>query len=80
VPRGAVFGSAVLESLSEAGLSDVRVVRLGVPDDFVGHGKRDIVLSDLGLDAKGIADAVLRAVGVDEGKSSAGGGLYVSTS
>ncbi len=74
------FGSAVLESLSEAGLSDVRVVRLGVPDDFVGHGKRDIVLSDLGLDAKGIADAVLRAVGVDEGKSSAGGGLYVSTS
>lgn len=74
------FGSAVLESMLEAGLSDVHVVRLGVPDDFVGQGIRDVVLSDLGLDAKGIVDAVLRTASVKGSKSSSGGGLYVSTS
>ena len=74
------FGSAVLESLSEAGVFDVHVVRLGAPDDFVGQGKRDDVLSDLGLDAKGIADAVMQALRGREGERAVGGGLYVSTS
>ncbi len=46
----------------------------------MGQGKRDDVLSDLGLDAKGIADAVMQALRGREGERAVGGGLYVSTS
>ena len=34
------FGSAVLECLAEAGLANVRVKRLGVPDRFIEHATR----------------------------------------
>jgi len=49
------FGSAVLEAVSDAGLSAAHVRRLGIPDRFVEHGERDELLADLGLDAEGIA-------------------------
>jgi len=49
------FGSAVLELLADEGLTGVRTARMGVPDVFVQHGTRSELLSDLGLDAKGIA-------------------------
>ncbi|MEX2120195.1 MAG: 1-deoxy-D-xylulose-5-phosphate synthase [Pirellulales bacterium] len=51
------FGSAVLEAASDAGLPAGHVGRLGVPDRFVEHGDRGELLADLGLDAKGIAQA-----------------------
>ena len=49
------FGSAVLESANEAGLSTANVHRLGIPDSYVEHGERGELLADLGLDAAGIA-------------------------
>ncbi len=53
------FGSAVLEALNERGLPTHAVRRLGLPDRFVEHGDRAELLHDLGLDAEGIAAAVL---------------------
>jgi len=49
------FGAAVLELLEKAEASDVKVKRLGIPDEFVTHGKQDLLRSFYHLDALGIA-------------------------
>jgi 1-deoxy-D-xylulose-5-phosphate synthase len=49
------FGAGVLEVVEEAGLSDIRVRRLGIPDEFVTHGRQDFLRSLYHLDALGIA-------------------------
>jgi len=49
------FGSAVLELLGETAASDVKVKRLGIPDEFVTHGKQDLLRSLYHLDGAGIA-------------------------
>jgi len=49
------FGSAVLELLQKYGTSDVKVMRLGIPDVFVPHGKQDLLRSIYHLDAHSIA-------------------------
>jgi 1-deoxy-D-xylulose-5-phosphate synthase len=51
------FGSAVLEAASDLGLETSRLKRLGLPDRFIEHAERGELLSDLGLDAKGLAAA-----------------------
>ncbi len=50
------FGSAVLELLNRP------LLRLGLPCEFVVHGKRDLLLEKYGLDAKGIAEAILKHI------------------
>jgi 1-deoxy-D-xylulose-5-phosphate synthase len=57
------FGSAVLEALSEGGIADVSVRRLGVNDVFVEHGSQGIIRKKYGLDAEGIVVAVREMVG-----------------
>ena len=52
------FGSGVLEAWDEEGLSPVRTLRLGIKDEFVTHGNRNVILERLGLDAQGIAGSV----------------------
>ncbi len=54
------FGSAVLECIEE---SPVPVLRVGIPDRFIDHGKREILLEDAGLTASQIAARVVRAAG-----------------
>jgi 1-deoxy-D-xylulose-5-phosphate synthase len=49
------FGSAVLEEVRAAGGQFDKVLSLGVPDRFVQHGPRAMLLRALGLDADGIA-------------------------
>ncbi|MFO7996079.1 MAG: 1-deoxy-D-xylulose-5-phosphate synthase [Dehalococcoidia bacterium] len=49
------FGAAVLELLEKAEPSDVKVKRLGIPDEFVTHGKQELLRSLYRLDAPGIA-------------------------
>ena len=49
------FGAAVLGLLEKAEASDVKVKRLGIPDEFVTHGKQDFLRSLYHLDALGIA-------------------------
>lgn len=51
------FGSAVLETVCDAGLDTRRIRRMGIPDRFIEHGDRLELLSSLGLDASGIAEA-----------------------
>ncbi|MFH0959185.1 MAG: 1-deoxy-D-xylulose-5-phosphate synthase [Pseudomonadota bacterium] len=51
------FGSAVLELLGDEGLDNVKVVRMGIPDEFVEHGTREELLSDYGLTPEGIVMA-----------------------
>ncbi|MEA3442689.1 MAG: 1-deoxy-D-xylulose-5-phosphate synthase [Chloroflexota bacterium] len=49
------FGASVLELLEKAKISDIKVKRLGIPDEFVTHGKQDFLRSLYHLDAQGIA-------------------------
>jgi len=55
------FGSAVLEVACSQGWDTSRIVRLGIPDQFIEHGERAELLADLRLDAPGIAQ-VCRAL------------------
>lgn len=55
------FGSAVLETAQELGLSAARLLRLGLPAErFVVHGSRLGQMAECGIDATGIAAAVQR--------------------
>jgi 1-deoxy-D-xylulose-5-phosphate synthase len=56
------FGSAILELLADHGLS-VAVKRLGIPDIFVEHGAPHILRQKYGLDADGILQGALSALG-----------------
>jgi 1-deoxy-D-xylulose-5-phosphate synthase len=49
------FGSAVIECLSDNGIADIAVKRVGIPDLFVEHGPQGLLRSRFGLDAEGIA-------------------------
>ena len=49
---GGGFGSALSEALNAP------VVKIGLPDQFIPHGKRDLLLEIYGLDAQGIASRV----------------------
>jgi 1-deoxy-D-xylulose-5-phosphate synthase len=55
------FGGAVGEMLVEEGVT-VPLCHIGVPNEFVLHGKRDELLAQVGLDAPGIAARVLAFV------------------
>ncbi len=52
------FGSAVAEFFEDNGI-DVQIKRLGIPDCFIEHGNRDILLSEIGLDREGILRSIL---------------------
>lgn len=52
------FGSAVLELLEENGLSGVRVLRLGYPDQPVTQAEQHELRSMLGLDTEGIVASI----------------------
>ncbi|MBI3270253.1 MAG: 1-deoxy-D-xylulose-5-phosphate synthase [Planctomycetes bacterium] len=55
------FGSTVLETLADAGADVRKVSRLAIPDQWVEHGPRNLLLTKLGLDAQGVvAEAVRR--------------------
>ncbi|MDC0160051.1 1-deoxy-D-xylulose-5-phosphate synthase [Gemmatimonadales bacterium] len=59
------FGAFMAREISELGLkSPPRVSTLGIPDDFIEHGNRDVLLDELGLDPLGIARHVQIIMGV----------------
>jgi 1-deoxy-D-xylulose-5-phosphate synthase len=51
------FGAAVAEVLADEEVP-TPLLRLGIPDRFLPHGKRDLLLTELGLDPVGIAERV----------------------
>ncbi len=60
------FGSAVVELLQERGVSDVKVLRLGISDKFLEHGPQGVLREKCGLDCKGILTRV-RSFSMEEG-------------
>jgi len=55
------FGSAVAEVLADEDVA-TPLLRLGIPDRFLPHGKRELLLAQLGLDGVGIAERVTKAL------------------
>ena len=53
------FGTAVLEALSDHNLQGVKVRRLGLPDHYIEQGSQAQLRKDVGIDAEGIAAAVV---------------------
>ncbi|HVP58297.1 MAG TPA: 1-deoxy-D-xylulose-5-phosphate synthase [bacterium] len=58
VVRGG-FGSAVAEMLAGKGIC-TPLLTLGLPDRFIGHGRRNELLDEVGLSSDGIVQAVKR--------------------
>ena len=52
------FGSKVLEYLEANSIFDVRIHRFALPDQFIEHGTREIILEQLGLSAEKMADRI----------------------
>jgi 1-deoxy-D-xylulose-5-phosphate synthase len=57
------FGSAVVELLAdEDRLGDCRVLRVGLPDEYVTHGKPALLRKEVGLTPEAIAERVTQTV------------------
>jgi 1-deoxy-D-xylulose-5-phosphate synthase len=60
------FGSAVLEHLedafAEAPADRARVLRIGLPDSYVTHGKPALLRAEVGLTGESVADRVLSSL------------------
>ena len=56
------FGSAVLECLSDQGVTGFHLQCIGIPDTFVEHGPQKILRSKYGIDASTIVDTARRLV------------------
>ncbi|HEY6085427.1 MAG TPA: 1-deoxy-D-xylulose-5-phosphate synthase [Nitrospira sp.] len=66
------FGSAVLESLSDAGVTDVKTRVLGLPDWYIEQGPQDLLRERYGLTAEGIYNSVKELVGTATSTSDKG--------
>jgi len=55
------FGSAVIEFMADQNYQ-AKVVRLGIPDQFVDHGTVEQLWSELGYDVEGIVKAIKKMV------------------
>jgi len=64
------FGSAVLEHVEDAfaarGAERARVLRVGLPDRYVTHGKPALLREEVGFTGEDVAQRVLAAVGTRE--------------
>jgi 1-deoxy-D-xylulose-5-phosphate synthase len=59
------FGAAVLEHLEDAFVapqSRARVMRLGLPDRYVTHGKPALLREEVGFTGEAVAERVLTAL------------------
>jgi 1-deoxy-D-xylulose-5-phosphate synthase len=56
------FGSAVLEALSDAGVTGVRTKILGLPDWYIEQGPQDLLRERYGLTTDGIYRSVKELV------------------
>jgi len=61
------FGSAVWETLSENGAAVPRMLRVGVPDRYVTHGKPALLHAEVGFTGQAIAARIEAAIGASSG-------------
>ncbi|MBA5865812.1 MAG: 1-deoxy-D-xylulose-5-phosphate synthase [Nitrospira sp. CR1.3] len=57
------FGSAVLETLSDAGVTGIQTKILGLPDWYIEQGPQDLLRERYGLTAEGIYSSVKELIG-----------------
>jgi 1-deoxy-D-xylulose-5-phosphate synthase len=63
------FGSGVLEHVEDAfaaGSERARILRIGLPDRYVGHGKPALLREEVGFTGEAVAERVLAALGTRE--------------
>ena len=53
------FGSGVTEALADANVRYDRILRLGVPDEFITFGPRKQLLEDCGLSSEAISQRII---------------------
>ena len=54
------FGAAVLEHVEDSlGPDRARIMRFGIPDRYVTHGKPDLLRGEVGLTGESVAEKVL---------------------
>jgi 1-deoxy-D-xylulose-5-phosphate synthase len=56
------FGTAVWETLNDGGLTLPRILRVGLPDRFVTHGKPALLHAEVGFTGRRIAERIEAAV------------------
>lgn len=56
------FGSAVGEYLNTQGWNHIKLLKIGLPDQFIEHGARNLLLAKYGLSAEKIMEQTLRFV------------------
>ena len=61
------FGSAVWEALSDSGPDVPRILRVGLPDRYVTHGKPALLHAEVGYTGKAIAARIQAAIGASSG-------------
>jgi len=61
------FGSAVWETLNDGGLHVPRMLRVGLPDRYVTHGKPALLHAEVGFTGKAIAARIEAAIGASSG-------------
>ena len=61
------FGSAVWETLSDGGGVVPRILRVGLPDRYVTHGKPALLHAEVGYTGKAIAARIEAAIGASSG-------------
>ncbi|HEV3071549.1 MAG TPA: 1-deoxy-D-xylulose-5-phosphate synthase [Solirubrobacteraceae bacterium] len=57
------FGSAVWETLNDTGSVPRRILRVGLPDRYVTHGKPALLYEEVGFTAERIAERIEAAIG-----------------
>lgn len=56
------YGEGIISYLNQENrLGDCRVLNLGIPDEFVSHGKREFLLRDIRLDEDSLVERILTA-------------------
>jgi 1-deoxy-D-xylulose-5-phosphate synthase len=70
------FGSAVWETLNDAGVTAPRIMRVGLPDRYVTHGKPALLHEEVGFTGARIAERVVAVVS-DRGPAPRTGGSAI---
>ncbi|MDX6731420.1 MAG: 1-deoxy-D-xylulose-5-phosphate synthase, partial [Baekduia sp.] len=62
------FGSGVWEALNDAGVAVPRILRIGLPDRYVTHGKPALLHAEVGFTGRDIARRVEAALFAGRGE------------
>ena len=60
------FGSAVWEHCNEQGIPAPRILRVGLPDRYVTHGKPALLHAEVGFTGEAIAERIRVALAVGD--------------